>query len=301
MRSPRGDAFGAHTEHVKLLAKGRKMISFRTLAALALVVGVVGLVAVANAAQRSTTDPGPVPYDYDAAPIAQASGGDAGPPLYPSIVNVRLVRAEAALARATTWVDQGIPANAVVELYAARSNMRAAWTAATYVIENAPPPVAGDGAFAHTSGGAVAGAFASPEETGFAVLSLQHDVVTTAIGLIDTVDATLLPNLRPTIRGAINARDAAIAYIHSIAPPPVAGDGSVHADASGTPVASGWDTLMPTALPILDDEIQEIKGTVATNTALATGVPGFLRNMRLRDLETQNTINQYWPPLPGDG
>jgi hypothetical protein len=273
---------------------------FRRIATAALVAGVVGVAAVGGAATSSGSDRQPLAY-YDAPPIAEASGGDVGAPTYPSIVDVRLVRAESALERATTWVDQGIPANAVVELYAARSNMRAAWSAATYVIENAPPPVAGDGAFAHTGGTAVAGAFASPEETGFAVISLQHDVVTNAIGLIDTVDATLLPNLRTTIRAAINARDAAIAYIHSIAPPPVAGDGSVHADASGTPVASGWDTLMPTALPMLDDEIQEIKGTVATSTALATGVPGFLRNMRLRDLETQDTINQYWPPLPGDG
>jgi hypothetical protein len=276
------------------------MFSFRTFAALALVASLVGLVAVAGAATSSGSDWQPA-ASFAAPPVAHAAGGDAGPPLYPSIVNVHLVRAETALARATTWVDQGQPANAVVELTAARSNMQAAWTAAKYVIETAPPPLAGDGAFAHTSGGAVAGAFASPEETGFAVLSLQHDVVTTAVGLIDTTDATLLPNLRTTIRAAINARDAAIAYIHSIPAPPVAGDGSVQADASGTPVASGWGTLMPTTIPVLEDEIQEIKGTIATSTTLATGMPSFLRNMRVRDIETRDTINQYWPPLPGDG
>jgi hypothetical protein len=272
------------------------MPSLRTFALLALV-ALVGLVVLAPSATTSSSD-----LEWTAAypdPVAQASGGDAGPPLYPSIVNVRLVRAEAALARATTWADQGMPGSAIVELNAARSNMRKAWTAAQYVIETAPPPVAGDGAFAHTSGtGAGGTAFASPEETGFAVLSLQHDVATAAIGLIDTTDATLLPNVRATIRAALNARDAAIAYIHSIAPPPVAGDGRVHADASGAPVAAGWDSLMPNLIPLIEDEIQDIKGTIATNPTLATTVSSFLKSMRFREIDTRDTVNQYWPPVP---
>jgi hypothetical protein len=273
---------------------------FRSIAALALVAGVVGVVAVAGAATPADSDPQPAAY-YEGPPVAQASGGDAGPPTYPSIVNVRLDRTEAALQRAATWVDQGLPANAVAELIAARANMQSAWAAAKYVIDTAPPPVAGDGAFAHAGAFSVPGTFAAPEETGYAVLVLQHEVVTTAIGLITTTDPTLAPNLRTTIRAAMNARDAAIAYIHSIAPAPVAGDGRVHANASGTPVAAGWDTLMPNAIALLDDEIQEIKGTIAVNTTLSTTVRSFLQSMRIRDVDTKDTINQYWPPLPGDG
>ena len=278
------------------------MFSFRTFAALALVAGVVGLVAVGGAATRPESSAQPADYYIDAPPVAQASGGDVGPPLYPSIVNARLVRAEAALSRATTWVDQGQSAAAITELTSVRSNLQAGWLAAKYMIETAPPPVAGDGAFAHTSGTGAAGpVYASPEETGFAVLSLQHDVVTTAIGLIDAADATLLPNLRTTIRAAIRARDAAVEYIHSLPPPPVAGDGRVHANAGGTPVAAGWDTLMQNLIPLLNDEIQHIEGTVSINTTLSTTVKSFLRSMRLRDIDTRDTVNQYWPPLPGDG
>jgi hypothetical protein len=277
------------------------MPSFRTLVAPALVAGLVGLVAVAGAAKHSRPDAQPAGYRYVAAPVAQASGGAAGPPLYASIVNVRLVRAEAALERAATWVDQGQSAAAITELTSVRSNMQKAWVAAKYVIENAPPPVAVGGAFAHTGGtGAGGSAYASPEDTGFAVLSLQHDIVATSFGLIDSADATLLPNLRTTIKAAINARDAAIDYIHSIPAPPVAGDGRVHANASGAPIAAGWGSLMPNLVPLLNDEIQQIKGTLAINTSLTTSVRSFLSSMRIRDIDTRDTVNQYWPPVPGD-
>jgi hypothetical protein len=269
---------------------------------LALAAGVIGLAAVMAAVNRSPSNVQPLDYHYAPAPVAQASGGDAGPLPYPSIVNVRLVRAEAALSRAVTWADQGQPANAIGELSTARAQMQTAWIAAKYVIETAPPPVAGDGAYAHASGGAVGGvAYASPEETGAAVLNLQHDIVTTAIGLIDTPDPTLLPNLRTTIKSAIAARDDAIAYIHAIPAPPVAGDGAVHARAGGAPIAAGWSTVMPNVIPLLDDEIQEIKGARATNSTLSTGVRSFLGSMRLRLIDTEDTVNQYWPPLPADG
>jgi hypothetical protein len=278
------------------------MFSLRRSTALALTAGAIGLVAVAAASTGSPSNVQPADYHYAPAPVAQASGGDAGPLPYPSIVNVHLVRAEAALSRAVTWSDQGQPGNAIGELSTARAQTQTAWIAAKYVIETAPPPVAGDGAYAHASGGAVGGvAYASPEETGAAVLNLQHDIVTTAIGLIDTPDPTLLPNLRTTIKSAITARDDAIGYIHAIPAPPVAGDGAVHAQAGGAPIAAGWSTVMPNVIPLLDDEIQEIKGTRAIYSTLSTSVRSFLGSMRLRLIDTEDTINQYWPPLPADG
>jgi hypothetical protein len=278
------------------------MFSLRRSTALALTVGAVGLVAVAAASTGTRSTAQPPDFHYTSAPVAQASGGDAGPPLYPSIVNVRLVRAEGALSRAATWADQGQPTSAIGELNTARTQMQKAWVAAKYVIETAPPPVAGDGAYAHTGGGAVGGVpYASPEETGAAVLSLQHDIVTTAIGLIDTPDGTLTPNLRTTIRAAIAARDDAVEYIHLIPAPPVAADGAVHARAGGAPIAAGWSTVMPNVTPLLGDEIQEIKGTLATSSTLSSSARSFLGSMRFKLIDTRDTINQYWPPLPGDG
>ena len=275
------------------------MPSLRMVAPLGVAAVLVGLVAVAPAGTSSGADTEPTAYR---GPTATASGGDAGQLVYPSIVNVRLIRAEAALARATTWVDQAKGSNAIAELKAAQSNMQKAWTAAKYVINTTPPPVATDGAFAHSSGGAPAGpSYASPEDTTFAVLSLQHDVVTTSLGLLDAGNATLKNTTLPTtIKAAVDARDAAIAYIHSIAPPPVAGDGRVHADASGGAVVAGWDTTMPNLIPVLDDEIQAIKGTRKLNPTLPTGIRTFLPTMRARDEATQTTINQFWPPAPAD-
>ena len=268
------------------------MFSFRKAAPLALVVGVVAFVAFA----AYGTSASPAEPRYDAAaqldpPVAHASGGDAGPLTYPSIVNVRLVRAQAALDRAAEWVDEGKPASAVIHLNAARSNMSQAWLAAKYVIETAPPPVA------DASGDAPAGpVFASPEETGFAVLTLQHTVATTAMGLLNAADATLLPNLRTTINAAITARNQAIAYIHSI-PPPVPPD---DAGATVDPVVSGWATLMPGLIPFLDDEIQQTKGMLAIMPTLSASVKAFLRGTRLSLVDTRDTVNQFWPPVPTD-
>ena len=125
--------------------------------------------------------------------------------------------------------------------------------------------------------------------------------MTTSLGLLDAGNATLKNTTLPTtIKAAVDARDAAIAYIHSIAPPPVAGDGRVHADASGGAVVAGWDTTMPSLLPVLDDEIQAIKGTRKLNPTFPDSIRTFLPTMRARDEATKAAINRYWPPLPAD-
>lgn len=280
------------------------MRSFRSVAMLALV-ALVGVVAVASGATRPSSKP-QAAGSYTV-PIATASGSDGGPLVYPSIVNVRLIRAQAALDRATAWVDQGQSAGAVAEFAAVQANMTEAWTAAKYVIETAPPPVAGSGAFAHTSGAAPGGGspFASPEDTGFAVLTLQGTIVTTLAGLIGTVDPSVLHDLRVTVRAALSARDDAIAYIHAIPTPPPVGDKpstgskpSKKAKTSGAPVASGWGSIMPNLLPLLDDEMQLFRGTNKTHPDLPTGVHNSLKKWRLLDLDTRDTVNGFWPPVP---
>jgi hypothetical protein len=270
------------------------MRSFRVVTGLALV-ALAGAVALAPAAAPSGSVSAPaVAY---AASVAHASGGDVGSLPLPSIVNVRLVRAQAALDRATALVDENQTAAAGIELSAAVRNMNYAWNAATYVIETAPPPVAGDGAFGHVSGGAVGGlTFASPEATGFAVLMLQHTVATTAFGLVDT-DPTQLPGVRTTVLAALRARDAAIAYIHAIPVPP-ASSGSVHATTSGGAVGSSWSILMPEMVSLLNDEIQQLRGTRAIDTSLSPLALQQMARWRLRIADQRDTINSYWPPVP---
>src|SRR4051812_27060420 len=103
------------------------------------------------------------------------AGGGGGPPVYPAVVNVQLLRTAKQLEEATKFQDAGDGPHPVASLTSARSPLHRPWLAAKYVIDNAPPPVAGDGALsrpvpvakakvakraakpAHASGGAVGG------------------------------------------------------------------------------------------------------------------------------------------------
>jgi hypothetical protein len=254
-------------------------MSFRkSLALLALVAGLV-------ATSAATAAP------------ARVAGGDAGPLLYPSTVNVRLVQAQKAIDRALDYQGDAQPDKAAASLKNARTAMTKAWIGATYVIEHAPPPpVAGDGGVAVVSGNPVAGAaspYASPEDTALAVLSLQHELATTALGMVDTSSGTLLTSLSTTVFAALNARDAATKYIHAIPAPP-ATEGSVDAGAAGGAIASSWANVMPNVVPQLDDELQMIDGT----PKLSAGKQRVLNAAELQITKTEKNVNAWWPPLP---
>ena len=255
------------------------MVALKILAPFALV---VGLVAAASASGASP---------------AHVAGGDvAGPATYPSIVNIRLVRTELALKRAIDYNDDAQPDKALAALKVARANMTGAWNGAKYVIEHAPPPVVGADDFDLVP---VGGTIAGPEDTAFAVLTLQHAVAATAIGLLGTANGTLLAGLNTTLFSAMNARDAAVAYIHAIpVPPPVADSAGAHA--SGAPVAaSTWDTVMPGVVPLLDDEVQEIDATLAGTSASVTA-RHILGTAEIQAIKTERNVNLWWPPVPAD-
>jgi hypothetical protein len=247
----------------------------RSFKALAAAVAAIGLVAVAPAA---------------AGPPAHIAGSDA-PTLLPSIVNMRVVRVQAALERATEYVDTAQADKAAGQLLVARTQLRKAWEGAKYVVENAPPPVAGDGAVGR-AGGAPVGAspYADQYATAYAVISLQHDVAGTAIALADGANSTLLSSLSTTIFAALNSRDAAIAYAHSKDTAPAG------AARKSDPVLSPWASAMAPASSLLDDELQQIDGTLKTNKS--AGLARVLNAAEAQDLKTQRTLNQFWPPAP---
>jgi hypothetical protein len=233
------------------------------------------------------------------APVATLIGGSAAPPAIQSLVQTRIDRADAALERATTAVDQARPADAVTELGAAVSNMRKAWSGARFVIKSTPPPpVAGDGrVHARSGGGAIGPAVATPQDAALAVFGLQHDVLTTAVGLIDGVDPALAPTLKTAVSAVFTARNWAIDFIHKLPAPPVAGDGRVHARAGGGALPSSWATVMPDLVPQLDDEIQQAHGV----QSMVTTSPVGLNQVANRATATKNLVNQYWPPIPAEG
>ena len=256
---------------------------------------------------------------------AHAAGGEATTLVYPSLVNTRLVRAQAALDRAAKYSDQGLPEKAITEETAARNNLSKAWAGAKYVIQTTPAPPAEEasvfhhGAFmksgrlriykkkphaksvrrvhksksVHKAGGAVGPTLATPYDTAFAVLSLQHYAATTTVGLIDDSTGTSLLAVRSTLARSLNDRDAAIAYIHSIAPPPPA-EGEEGEEGEET---ASWSTTMPNAIPQLNDEVQQVEGTLAEPnlTGMQTSI---LQGANYRDLKTDRTLNLYWPPPP---
>jgi hypothetical protein len=236
------------------------------------------------------------------APIAHVAGGGGGaPPPYPGLVNNRRVRAHAALDRATNYADDGDTDKAVASLYTARLQVKLAWRSAKYVIQHAPPPAPpGDDLVAHMSGGAPAGGTVADQyATAGAVLDLQHSVAQTAIGMIDTAHGALRDSLSRTIFTALDQRDTAVAYIHSIDVPPPVGDDLV-AHMSGGAVGGSWASIMPTVGSAAGDEIDQIDGAMDLSSTLGTGVRGVLRDAELQVLKTQKTIDQYWPPLPAD-
>ncbi|HEV7884992.1 MAG TPA: hypothetical protein VGO81_15575 [Solirubrobacteraceae bacterium] len=254
---------------------------------------------------------------------AHSAGGAATALIYPSIVSTRLVRAQAALDKAARYSDIGMPDKAIIALTAARNNLSKAWRGAKYVIRTTPPPPPADAkavfhkrAFMKSGrlriytgrrSRRVHGADVVPPvgavpatiyDTGFAALSLQHYAATVSVGLIDDTSGTTLTAVRSTLARSLNDRDAAIAYIHSIDIPPPPADAKVQAHHAGTPVgAGGWADTMPNATVQLDDEIQQVEGTL-DNTGLTAAQTSILQGADYRDIKTERTLNQLWPPLP---
>ena len=275
------------------------MTSLKTVLGVAAAAGVaVGAIAVAapsrdHAAAATTVQAAPVP-------VATASGDSGGPPVYPSLVNVELVRAQALLQDATSAQDMGDAAAAQKALNAVRPHLDRAWQGEKYLIDHAPPPVAGDDAVARSSGAPVgASPYADQYVTAGGVLSLQHQVAVTAMGMLGAASEPLLTSVSKSLVAALNARDTAIAYIHKKDPPPVAAPDSVVAGASGAPVAAGWGTTMQAVTPDLDDELQLIDG-IRASVKLSPGRARVLNAAEVQDTRSQRTITQFWPPVVGD-
>ena len=57
---------------------------------------------------------------------------------------------------------------------------------------------------------------------------------------------------------------------------------------------------MPAVGDAAGDEIDQIDGAMDLSSTLGAGVRGVLRDAELQVLKTQKSIDQYWPPLPGE-
>jgi hypothetical protein len=57
---------------------------------------------------------------------------------------------------------------------------------------------------------------------------------------------------------------------------------------------------MPNLVGLLDDEMQQVNGTLPT-PGLAAGTKHVLQDALVQDTQTESKVNQYWPPLPAAG
>jgi hypothetical protein len=266
------------------------MYRLRVILPLALAAGAVAA-SPAAAAKSGTAGRGPV---------AHAAGGAVGPPVYPGLVNSRLVRTQKALDRAVDLADDGQTDKAISSLYTARLQVKLAWKAAKRVVETAPPPPVGGMARADGAPVAKAAAVADAYTTAGGVLEMQHAVAQTGIGMIDSAHGTFRDSLSKTIFTALDQRDLAVAYIHSIDVPPPPGDGLV-ARMSGAPVGGSWGTVMPGVGDQVDDEINQIEGALALSATMGTGIKRVLKDAEFQAIKTQRLVTTYWPPVVGDG
>jgi uncharacterized membrane protein YdfJ with MMPL/SSD domain len=89
--------------------------------------------------------------------------------------------------------------------------------------------------------------------------------------------------------------------IHAAAPPaPPASDGRVHARASGAEGGATFDAIMPGLIVLIDAELQQMQGT-ADDTSVPSASRAALTKVIAADKQIENLVNQWWPPVVGDG
>jgi hypothetical protein len=263
-------------------------------------------------------------------PAAHVAGGGA-PPLNPAIVGVPIQRTDDALAKAADAIDAGNGAQAVGPLTATRRYLIRSYGGAKYLIAHMPPPVAAAGSAsasrvkfirlartavrashrraAHKGGsvharssgtGAGGPAIADAPTAVFNVLTSQYDAATGAVGMAPDTKGNLLSKVKTTLTTAIVLRNRLVKVVHTAAPPAPAAAGSVNAHASGAPVATGFDTVMPGLVVLIDDELQQMQAAKA-DSAIPAAVKDMLTSAIAADQQIESLVNQFWPPAPAAG
>jgi hypothetical protein len=236
-------------------------------------------------------------------PAARAAGTDAPAELtYPSIVQTRFDRTERALQRATKAIEKADPVAVDRNLKVVRRQMSSAWRGAKFIIRTTPPPPPPvDDAIGDPPSPATGPSIASPADSAYLVLYLQHEVASSMYQLIDGAHGTGLNAISRTMNFALDRRESALNDILDLAPPaPPPVDDRVHARAAqdDAPVIDTFDMVMPNYLPLLADEVQAIDGTNSDATDLTAGGRRLLTLAKSQVLRTQGFVNAHWPLLP---
>jgi hypothetical protein len=263
-----------------------------------------------------------------ALPAAAAEAGGGAPAVDPPIVGVPIQRTATALGNAADAIDAGQGATAAAPLRASRRYLIRSYKGAKFLIANAPPPPVGDGSAnpqrfrrlarqfirasrrgtqggwirARSSGSGGGGpAFADGPTSVFDVFTSQFNAATTAVGMLPDVKGNLLKRVQTTLNTAVVLRNRLVKVVHAASPPaPPAGDGRVHARASGAPVGATFDAIMPGVIVLVDAELQQMQAT-ADDTSVPSASRAALTKVIAADQQIENLVNQWWPPVVGDG
>src|SRR4051794_29708245 len=274
---------------------------------------VVLMAAVALAVSAATAHAGPV---------ANAAGGDA-PPLNPSVVNVPILRTDAALSNAADAIDAGNGAQAAGPLRASRRNLIRSYRGAKVLIANMPPPDAeeakvGSRAFirlarrfvrasrrGHASGwiraqasdDVVGPVFADTPTAVFNVFTSQYQAATTAAGMAADTKGTLLNRVKTTLNTAIVLRNRLVKIVHAAAPP--AEEARVRAHASQEEGVTTFDMVMPGVAVLLADELQQLQA-LQQDTSVPAASRAALTAAIAADNQITTRVNTWWPPATED-
>jgi hypothetical protein len=260
-------------------------------------------------------------------PTAAAQAGGGAPPIDPPIVGVPIARTQVALGNAADAIDAGNGGQAVGPLRASRRYLIRSYKGAKYLIANAPPPPVGDGSAgprrfirlarravrasrlggargwirAGASGAEGTGpAFADGPTAVFDVFTSQFNAATAAVGMVPDVKGALLTRVQTTLNTAVVLRNRLVKIIHAAEPPAPVEDGRVDARASGAPVAATFGSVMPGLTVLLDAELQQLKAT-QQDTSIPSASRAALSKAIAADTQIEALVNQYWPPVVGDG
>jgi hypothetical protein len=258
--------------------------------------------------------------------VAQAGSGAAAAD--PPIVGVPIMRTQTAVNNAADAIDAGNGAQAANPLRATRRYLIRSYTGAKYLIAHQPPPPAADGSAnpqrfrtlarrfvrasrrgaagrawirARTSGaGATGPAFADGPTSVFDVFTSQFAAATASVGMVPDVKGNLLARVQTTLNTSIVLRNRLVKVIHAAEPTPPAADGRVHAHSSGAPVAATFGSVMPGLVVLLDAELQQMD-SMSNDASVPSASKAALSKAIAADKQIEDRVNQWWPPVVGDG
>ena len=259
-----------------------------------------------------------------ASPVANAAGGDA-PPLNPSVVNVPILRTDAALSNAADAIDAGNGAQAAGPLRASRRNLIRSYRGAKVLIANMPPPDAeearvGSRMFmrlarrfirasrrghasswirAQASDDVVGPVFADTPTAVFNVFTSQYQAATTAAGMAADTKGTLLNRVKTTLNTAIVLRNRLVKIVVAAAPPAPPEEARVRAHASQEESVTTFDMVMPGLAVLLGDELQQLQA-LSADTTLPAASRTALSAAITADNQILTRVNTFWPPVVED-